>query len=76
MHDGCEVKSHPAKMIKLSNNEIKPYKTKIEFDARSQNLEKIYQQNGAIYIAKRDAFVRNKTFYSKPCFTLQNGIKV
>ena len=64
---GCEVKSHPAKMIKLSNNEIKPYKTKIEFDARSQNLEKIYQQNGAIYIAKRDAFVRNKTFYSKPC---------
>lgn len=64
---GCEVKSHPAKMIKLSNNEIKPYKTKIEFDARSQNLEKIYQQNGAIYIAKRDKFVRNKTFYSKPC---------
>ena len=46
---GCEVKSHPAKMIKLSNNEIKPYKTKIEFDARSQNLEKFINKMVLIY---------------------------
>ena len=64
---GCESKFHPAKMIKLFSNEIKPYTTEIEFDARSQDLKKIYRQNGAIYIAKRDAFIKNKTFYSRPC---------
>ena len=64
---GCEVKYHPAKMIELSNNQISPYTNDVEFDARTQDLKKIYQQNGAIYIAKRDAFIKNKTFFSRPC---------
>ncbi|MTI59276.1 MAG: acylneuraminate cytidylyltransferase family protein [Firmicutes bacterium] len=57
----CEADKHPAWMMEIKDNTAVPfYSEKIEYNRR-QELPKIYNINGAIYITKTNLFLKYKS---------------
>ncbi|WED41908.1 cytidylyltransferase domain-containing protein [Legionella cardiaca] len=63
----CPVEHHPGKCMKMIDGEIKPYSKLEDVEKRTQELEKVYRQNGAIYALKTRDFLEQLKFYQSPC---------
>jgi len=63
----CAVTHHPGKYLVRDGDGIKPYADDWQFEARRQQLEPVYRQNGAIYAVRVAAFLEHRKFYLPPC---------
>lgn len=61
----CETKHPPYWCFKLEEGLLKPIFDNKYLSMRSQDLNKTYQPNGAIFIARPKDLNRNKSFYSE-----------
>lgn len=59
----CPVKEHPAMMFKIENGEAIPIDPE-NLPKRSQDLPKLYVENGAVYVITKDVLKQN-TVYGK-----------
>lgn len=63
----CKVEHHPGKCIRIKDNEVLPYTCLEDVEKRTQDLEEVYRQNGAIYALKTTNFLDQLKFYQSPC---------
>ena len=63
----CEVDVHPGKCVYVRDGLIEPFTTDWDMEARRQDMEVVYRQNGAVYVVDADDFIRRGRFYSRPC---------
>ena len=56
---------HPYKLKKIKNNYLLPFLNGKDSEMPRQKMEKIFKLNGAIYIVKKDIFLKKKTFLDK-----------
>lgn len=61
----CESEITPYWMKKIENGRIKDFLEDVTFYARRQDTPKVYRLNGAIYIAKTEALLKNKNWYTE-----------
>jgi CMP-N,N'-diacetyllegionaminic acid synthase len=59
----CESESHPYYLRKISGNQLVPYDDTTNNHLRRQDLEPVYQLNGAIYITSRDFLIEHGLIY-------------
>jgi CMP-N,N'-diacetyllegionaminic acid synthase len=59
----CESESHPYYLRKISGNSLVPYDDTVNKHLRRQDLETVYQLNGAIYITSRDFLIEHGLIY-------------
>jgi CMP-N,N'-diacetyllegionaminic acid synthase len=59
----CESESHPYYLRKISGNQLVPYDGTTNNHLRRQDLEPVYQLNGAIYITSRDFLIEHGLIY-------------
>ncbi|MGR3766078.1 acylneuraminate cytidylyltransferase family protein [Rossellomorea sp. NS-SX7] len=59
----CESESHPYYLRKISGNNLVPYDDTANNHLRRQDLETVYQLNGAIYITSRDFLIEHGLIY-------------
>lgn len=64
----CKVEHHPGKFIRIKQNQAEPYTCLEDVEKRTQDLEEVYRQNGAIYALKTTDFLNELKFYQSPCF--------
>lgn len=64
----CKVEHHPGKCIRINQSKAEPYTSLEDVEKKSQDLEEIYRQNGAIYALKTSDFLNELKFYQSPCF--------
>jgi CMP-N-acetylneuraminic acid synthetase len=60
----CLVENHPAYMVKIIDGKPIPLFKK-DFLKRSQDLPKIYRENGAVFVVKTDILMKKHTLYGK-----------
>ena len=60
----CEVKEHPASMFRIKNGMAFPIDKK-NLKKRTQDLPKLYRENGAVYAFKKDLLMKKGTVYGK-----------
>jgi len=63
----CEVDVHPGKCVYIRDGRIEPFTTDWDMEARRQEMQVVYRQNGAVYVVEADNFMKNGRFYRKPC---------
>ncbi|WP_367606891.1 hypothetical protein [Legionella sp. W05-934-2] len=63
----CVASHHPGKYLKLDPNYLTPYTTIDDIEKRTQLLEVVYRQNGAIYALRTNDFLTQLKFYQPPC---------
>ncbi|ASQ46428.1 acylneuraminate cytidylyltransferase family protein [Legionella clemsonensis] len=63
----CPVEHHPGKCMRIIGREVKPYTSPEDVEKRTQELETVYRQNGAIYALKTKDFLKQLKFYQLPC---------
>ncbi|HAT7770228.1 TPA: acylneuraminate cytidylyltransferase family protein [Legionella pneumophila] len=63
----CKVEHHPGKCIRIKDNQALPYTCLDDVERRTQDLEEVYRQNGAIYALKTTDFLEQLKFYQSPC---------
>ncbi|KGP63645.1 hypothetical protein EP47_03210 [Legionella norrlandica] len=63
----CQVEHHPGKCIRIKDKEALPYTCLDDVERRTQDLEEVYRQNGAIYALKTTDFLEQLKFYQSPC---------
>ena len=56
---------HPFKLKKIVNNYIKPFINGKSSEIPRQKLKKVYKLNGAIYLIKKNTFLKKHTFFNK-----------
>lgn len=64
----CKVEHHPGKFIRINQNHVQPYTSLEDVERRTQDLEEVFRQNGAIYALKTSDFLNELKFYQSPCF--------
>ncbi|CAM3025971.1 cytidylyltransferase domain-containing protein [Legionella worsleiensis] len=64
----CKVEHHPGKCIRINHQQAEPYTSLEDVEKRTQDLEEVYRQNGAIYALKTADFLSELKFYQSPCF--------
>ncbi len=64
----CKVEHHPGKFIRINQSRAEPYTSLEDVEKRTQDLEEVYRQNGAIYALKTSDFLNELKFYQSPCF--------
>ncbi|RUR20234.1 acylneuraminate cytidylyltransferase family protein [Legionella sp. km535] len=64
----CKVEHHPGKCIRINQSKAEPYTSLEDVEKRTQDLEEVYRQNGAIYALKTADFLDELKFYQNPCF--------
>lgn len=63
-----QVEHHPGKALFLSSaNEVRPFTTASDMEARRQDLPLVYRQNGAVYALAAADFLRENKFILSPC---------
>lgn len=60
----CEVKDHPELMFRMINNKLKPFNP-LALEKRSQEFEKLYVENGAVYVITRETLNKNTLYGNK-----------
>ncbi|ACA55836.1 MULTISPECIES: acylneuraminate cytidylyltransferase family protein [Clostridium] len=60
----CESEVSPYWMKRVENGILKDFLDDEPFYARRQDLPKVYRLNGAIYIAKTEVLLKNKSWYT------------
>ncbi|HAU1322139.1 TPA: acylneuraminate cytidylyltransferase family protein [Legionella pneumophila] len=63
----CKVEHHPGKCVRIKDNEVLPFTCIEDVERRTQDLEEVYRQNGAIYALKTTDFLEQLKFYQTPC---------
>lgn len=63
----CLASHHPGKYMKINNDNLIPYTHIDDVEKRSQLLDEVYRQNGAIYALRTQDFLNTLTFYQTPC---------
>lgn len=64
----CKVEHHPGKYMRINQNKAEPYTSLEDVEKRTQDLEEVYRQNGAIYALRTADFLNELKFYQSPCF--------
>ena len=63
-----DVEYHPGKALFLdASNEVSPFTTAADMEARRQDLPLVYRQNGAVYGLAVADFLRENKFILPPC---------
>lgn len=62
-----EVDHHPAKYVRLTSAGLAPFGTEHEMEARRDQLEPLYRQNGAVYVVRAKAFLEAGQLFCRPC---------
>lgn len=63
----CQAEHHPGKYIQVVQGEVEPYTKLEDVEKRTQELEVVYRQNGAIYALRTTDFLSALKFYQPPC---------
>lgn len=66
----CATEHHPFKDFRIDGDQLTPLFSTEFLERPRQSLEPVYRQNGAIYIAQVDDFLRERHFYVPPCVPL------
>jgi len=62
----CQVKHYPHGMFHIDGDKARPYDEKgLKKYQRIQDAPKLYRENGAVYVVKRDVLMRENTLYGK-----------
>lgn len=56
---------HPFKLKKIQKKYLVPFLKGKRSEIPRQNLKKVYRLNGAIYLIKRNTFIKKKSFFDK-----------
>jgi len=60
-----EISEHPSILKKIEDNMLKPFYEELQTSTRRQDNKPAYFPYGVAYIAKREALLAEKTFYTK-----------
>ncbi|WP_033068651.1 cytidylyltransferase domain-containing protein [Thalassospira australica] len=63
----CHVYHHPGKCLVINDLGIQPFTNDYDMEARRQDMDDVYQQNGAVYVVKTEVFRKRRCFYCRPC---------
>jgi CMP-N-acetylneuraminic acid synthetase len=61
------VEHHPDKVVRLEKGLVLPYTTEAGMEARRQDLQPLFRQNGAVYGLSIVDFLREDRLYLPPC---------
>jgi len=62
----CEVKHYPHGMFRIEGDKAEPYDAVgLKKYKRIQDVPKLYMENGAVYVVKRNVLMKGNTFYGK-----------
>ena len=56
------------------DNSLIPFFDLEDLEKPKQHLSKVYAQNGAIYIARTDEFLKHKSFFIQPCLPYEMSL--
>lgn len=62
----CPVAVHPFKMLRLEEGNLVPFSAREYLSMPRQTLPLVYRQNGSIYVASTESFLRHDAFILPP----------
>jgi N-acylneuraminate cytidylyltransferase len=62
----CRAMEHPFKMLRVADGKLVPFRDLADLSSPRQALPPVYRQNGAIYVARTESFLRQDAFVLAP----------